>query len=196
MYESIYGNITNLQPTTVVIETSGGIGYILNISLNTYTTIQGKEKTRLFTHLVVREDAWILFGFADEVERELFRLLISVSGVGAMTARIVLSSYTPAELESIIANGDVKKLKAVKGIGGKTAERIIVDLRDKINQTSAGAITGLPMTKRIDDFDEALAALTMLGFARAQSQKVLNAIYDADPGTPLEAAIKKSLSML
>ncbi len=196
MYESIYGNITNLQPTTVVIETSGGIGYILNISLNTYTTIQGKEKTRLFTHLVVREDAWTLFGFADEVERELFRLLISVSGVGAMTARIVLSSYTPAELESIIANGDVKKLKAVKGIGGKTAERIIVDLRDKINQTSAGAITGLPMTKRIDDFDEALAALTMLGFARAQSQKVLNAIYDADPGTPLEAAIKKSLSML
>lgn len=196
MYESIYGNITNLQPTTVVIETSGGIGYILNISLNTYTTIQGKEKTRLFTHLVVREDAWTLFGFADEEERELFRLLISVSGVGAMTARIVLSSYTPAELESIIANGDVKKLKAVKGIGGKTAERIIVDLRDKINQTSAGAITGLPMTKRIDDFDEALAALTMLGFARAQSQKVLNAIYDADPGTPLEAAIKKSLSML
>lgn len=196
MYESIYGNITNLQPTTVVIETSGGIGYILNISLNTYTTIQGKEKTRLFTHLVVREDAWTLFGFADEVERELFRLLISVSGVGAMTARIVLSSYTPAELESIIANGDVKKLKAVKGIGGKTAERIIVDLRDKINQTSAGTITGLPMTKRIDDFDEALAALTMLGFARAQSQKVLNAIYDADPGTPLEAAIKKSLSML
>lgn len=196
MYESIYGNITNLQPTTVVIETSGGIGYILNISLNTYTTIQGKEKTRLFTHLVVREDAWTLFGFADEVERELFRLLISVSGVGAMTARIVLSSYTPAELESIIANGDVKKLKAVKGIGGKTAERIIVDLRDKINQTSAGAITGLPMTKRIDDFDEALAALTMLGFSRAQSQKVLNAIYDADPGTPLEAAIKKSLSML
>lgn len=196
MYESIYGNISNLQPTTVVIETSGGIGYILNISLNTYTTIQGKEKTRLFTHLVVREDAWTLFGFADEVERELFRLLISVSGVGAMTARIVLSSYTPAELESIIANGDVKKLKAVKGIGGKTAERIIVDLRDKINQTSAGAITGLPMTKRIDDFDEALAALTMLGFARAQSQKVLNAIYDADPGTPLEAAIKKSLSML
>lgn len=196
MYESIYGNITNLQPTTVVIETSGGIGYILNISLNTYTTIQGKEKTRLFTHLVVREDAWTLFGFADEVERELFRLLISVSGVGAMTARIVLSSYTPAELESIIANGDVKKLKAVKGIGGKTAERIIVDLRDKINQISAGAITGLPMTKRIDDFDEALAALTMLGFARAQSQKVLNAIYDADPGTPLEAAIKKSLSML
>lgn len=196
MYESICGNITNLQPTTVVIETSGGIGYILNISLNTYTTIQGKEKTRLFTHLVVREDAWILFGFADEVERELFRLLISVSGVGAMTARIVLSSYTPAELESIIANSDVKKLKAVKGIGGKTAERIIVDLRDKINQTYAGAITGLPMTKRIDDFDEALAALTMLGFARAQSQKVLNAIYDADPGTPLEAAIKKSLSML
>lgn len=196
MYESIYGNITNLQPTTVVIETSGGIGYILNISLNTYTTIQGKEKTRLFTHLVVREDAWTLFGFADEVERELFRLLISVSGVGAMTARIVLSSYTPAELESIIANGDVKKLKAVKGIGGKTAERIIVDLRDKINQASAGAITSLPMTKRIDDFDEALAALTMLGFARAQSQKVLNAIYDADPGTPLEAAIKKSLSML
>lgn len=196
MYESICGNISNLQPTTVVIETSGGIGYILNISLNTYTTIQGKEKTRLFTHLVVREDAWTLFGFADEVERELFRLLISVSGVGAMTARIVLSSYTPAELESIIANGDVKKLKAVKGIGGKTAERIIVDLRDKINQTSAGAITGLPMTKRIDDFDEALAALTMLGFARAQSQKVLNAIYDADPGTPLEAAIKKSLSML
>lgn len=196
MYESIYGNITNLQPTTVVIETSGGIGYILNISLNTYTTIQGKEKTRLFTHLVVREDAWTFFGFADEVERELFRLLISVSGVGAMTARIVLSSYTPDELESIIANGDVKKLKAVKGIGGKTAERIIVDLRDKINQTPAGAITGLPMTKRIDDFDEALAALTMLGFARAQSQKVLNAIYDADPGTPLEAAIKKSLSML
>ncbi len=195
MYEYICGNIGNLQPAAVVIETAGGIAYLVNISLNTYASLQGKTNAKLLLHLVVREDAWTLFGFADEKERELFRLLLSVSGVGASTARIVLSSYTATELESIIAGGDVKMLKAVKGIGGKTAERIIVDLRDKIS-VDKFTTKQTQISNSVGDFDEALAALTMLGFARAQSQKVLKAIYEADRTTSLEVAIKKALAML
>ncbi len=195
MYESIKGEIASLQPAAVVIETASGMGYLINISLNTYASLEGKKQARLLTHLVVREDAWTLFGFADEAERTLFRLLISVSGVGAMTARVVLSSYTSSELESIIASNDVKRLKVVKGIGGKTAERIIVDLRDKIDAVSLGGIEP-QQALGVADYDEALAALTMLGFAKAQSQKVLKTIYEAEPSLPLESAIKKALAML
>lgn len=195
MYESIKGAIADLQPAAVVLETEGGVGYLINISLNTYASLQGCTEARLLVHLVVREDAWTLFGFADERERSLFRLLISVSGVGASTARIVLSSYTTPEIENIIAEGDVKMLKAIKGIGGKTAERIIVDLRDKIDAVAAMGGTSATVSN-VSDFDEALAALTMLGFARQQSQKVLRKIYEADSATTLEVAIKKALAML
>ena len=195
MYESISGNIVDLQPAAVVIETSCGVSYLVNISLNTYAALQGRSSARVLVHLVVREDAWTLYGFAEERERSLFRLLISVSGVGASTARIVLSSYTAAEIESIISEGDVKMLKAIKGIGGKTAERIIVDLRDKISAESVPAATSAKLSS-VGDYDEALAALTMLGFARQQSQKVLKKIYDAEPCLQLEAAIKKALAML
>jgi len=196
MYEYISGKIASLQPAAVVIETASGIGYLINISLNTYAELEGKTTACLLTHLTVREDAWTLYGFVDEAERLLFRLLIGVSGVGAATARIVLSSFTTPELQTIISSGDVKSLKGVKGIGSKTAERIIVDLHDKIMPSEIVLNSSVRTPQTPKDYDEALAALTMLGFAKAQSQKVLRKIYDADPATTLESAIKKALSML
>ncbi len=198
MFEFISGKIIDLQPTAAVMATAGGVGYIINISLNTYSALEGKEEATLLVHLVVREDAWTLYGFADERERTLFRLLIGVSGVGAATARVVLSSYTAVELESIISSGDVKALKNVKGIGSKTAERIMVDLKDKIASDAlienVATVAKSPM--QVQAFDEALAALVMLGFTRVQSQKVLKKIFDDNPTTTLETAIKKALSML
>ncbi len=196
MFEYIRGSVVDLQPTYVVIETKDGVGYMMNISLNTYALLEGVTETRLFTHLSIREDAWTMYGFAETSERMLFRLLIGVSGVGAATARIVLSSYTPPELQTIISSGDVKSLKGVKGIGAKTAERIIVDLRDKIDSQSIVVGKQVPVAMNTSDFDEALAALVMLGFTKAQSQKVLKKIFDDNPQTTLETAIKKALSML
>lgn len=193
MIEYLEGRIDSLQPAAAVIDT-GGIGYLVNISLNTYEALQGRERARVLVHESIREDAWVLYGFADERERALFRLLIGVSGVGAGTARVVLSSYDTARLEAIIAGGDAKQLKSVKGIGAKTAERIIVDLRDKIKP---GELTLIQQTAaRSADYDEALGALVMLGFARAQSQKALDRLYDADPTLKVEVAIKQALKLL
>lgn len=193
MIEYIKGNITELTPAYAVIET-GGIGYMLNISLATYTALEGKSEYRILVHEIIREDTHSLYGFADDRERGLFRLLVGVSGVGANTARMILSSVPPAELEQVIASGDYSRLKCVKGIGVKTAQRVIVDLKDKIKPSDDTFIQ--QPSVRSEVFDEALAALVMLGFQRQQSQKVLKKLFDNDPSIRVEAAIKKALTMM
>lgn len=193
MIEYISGSIAELTPTYVIVD-NHGIGYEMNISLTTFSELENKKDVRLLAHEVIREDAHVLFGFFTARERALFRLLIGVSGVGANTARMLLSSASPAELEVVITSGDVKRLKAVKGVGAKTAERVIVDLRDKIKP--AGDTLVLEQTPASEAFDEALAALTMLGFAKPQSQKVLTKLFADDPSLKVEKAIKKALTML
>ncbi len=194
MIEYIKGTLAVLTPTSATVETSGGVAYLLNITLPTFSSLEGCSECRLYVHEAIRDDAWVLYGFADERERELFRSLIGVSGVGAATAVIILSSLQGDELAAVISGGDAKRLKAIKGIGAKTAERIIVDLRDKIKAT--GDTLSIQMPRRSDAFEEALAALHMLGFDRKQSEKALSALFDADPSLKVEAAIKKALSMM
>lgn len=193
MIEYLRGPIAELTPAYAVID-SNGTGYLVNITLTAYTTLQDKHETRLLIHEVIREDAWTLFGFPDERERSLFRQLIGVSGVGANTARMILSSLPAPDLEAVIVNSDVKRLKSVKGIGTKTAERIIVDLRDKI-KPSGDSLISQPAASS-DVYDEALAALVMLGFPKPQSQKVLSKIFEAEPTVKVETAIKRALSMM
>lgn len=195
MFDYIKGKIERLNPAAVTLETTGGVGYRLNISLATYSDIEGKNDARLFVHENIREDAWTLYGFSTERELQLFRALIGVSGVGAATAVIILSSMQGEELAAVITSGDVKRLKAIKGIGAKTAERIIVDLRDKLT-VGDDAYLQLATVKHSDNFDEAMAALMMLGFERKASEKVLDRIFGEDSGIKLEAAIKRALSML
>lgn len=194
MIEYIRGQIAALTPASVTIETSGGIAYLLNISLQSYDAINGKESAKVMVHEVIREDAWTLYGFTEERERELFRYLIGVSGVGAATALILLSSLPGEELAAVISSGDARRLKAVKGIGAKTAERIIVDLRDKIKL--ADATLNISSHSVSPAYEEALAALTMLGFDRKASEKVLRQLFDADPQLKVETAIKKALTMM
>jgi Holliday junction DNA helicase RuvA len=193
MIEYIQGEIAELTPATVTIDT-GGVAYLLNISLNTYTGLQGQQRAKLLVHENIREDAWSLYGFASERERTLFRALIGVSGVGAGTARVILSGFTTVELEQVIAGEDVRALKNVKGIGGKTAERIIVDLRDKIKPE--GDTLSIKVPAISEAFDEATAALVMLGYTRQQSQKALKKLFDADPTLKVENAIKKALALM
>ena len=193
MIEYISGSIAELTPTYVIVD-NHGIGYEMNISLTTFSELENKKEVRLLAHVAIRVGAHVLVGFATARERALFRLLIGVSGVGANTARMLLSSASPAELEVVITSGDVKRLKAVKGVGAKTAERVIVDLRDKIKP--AGDTLVLEQTPASEAFDEALAALTMLGFAKPQSQKVLTKLFVDDPSLKVEKAIKKALTML
>ncbi|MBQ9077365.1 MAG: Holliday junction branch migration protein RuvA [Muribaculaceae bacterium] len=193
MIEYIKGSIAELTPTYAIVE-CGGIGYMLNITLPSFSRLEGSKETRLLIHEVIREDAHLLYGFIDEQERSMFRSLIGVSGVGANTARMILSSVPAPELEHVIISGDHSRLKNVKGIGTKTAQRIIVDLKDKIKPMSDAFI--LQPTVASDIFDEALAALVMLGFARTQSQKVLKKLFDSDPAMKVETAIKKALSMM
>lgn len=194
MIEYVRGHVAELTPATVTIDVNG-IGYLLNISLATFTALEGKNDALLLVHESIREDAYQLFGFAEESERALFRLLIGVSGVGANSARMILSAVTTSELEQAISSNDVKRLKTIKGIGTKTAERIIVDLRDKIKPDQT-----LTLHKDIPEasasFEEALTALIVLGYARTQAQKVLKKIYDAEPNLKVESAIRKALAML
>lgn len=198
MIEYIRGAVAALNPAAAVIETAGGVGYLLNISLPTFSAIEGKTEARLLVHESIREDAYTLYGFADERERELFRLLIGVSGVGASTAMIVLSSLGANELGTVIATGDTKRLKGVKGIGTKTAERIIVDLRDKIKPSDYTLVlqSGAGAARRSEAYDEAHAALVMLGFDRKAADKVLAALFNEDPSLKAEQAIKKALPRL
>lgn len=193
MLEYIKGNIAELNPASVIID-NNGIGYEIGISLSTYSQLEGRTEAKLLLHEVIREDAHLLFGFATTRERELFRLLIGVSGVGANTARVILSSIAPAELETVIATADERQLKAVKGVGAKTAQRIIVDLRDKIKPVESSLI--IERTATTDAFNEGLAALTMLGFPRQASEKVLKKLFADAPSLRVESAIKQALKML
>lgn len=193
MIEYIKGEIAQLNPTEAVVECNG-IGYMLNITLSTFTALEGQKTTRLLVHEAIREDTHLLFGFINEQERQLFRLLIGVSGVGANTARMILSSIPAPDLEAVIASGDHARLKNVKGIGTKTAQRIIVDLRDKIKPSDVSLINQPDNTSEV--FDEALLALIMLGFTKQQSQKALKKIFADDPTIRVDIAIKKALSMM
>lgn len=200
MIEYIKGEIAELRPATVVIDYNG-LGYGINISLNTYAAIQGKKECKLYIHEAIREDAYTLYGFADKQERELFLLLISVSGIGGNTARMILSALSPSELINVISTENATLLKTVKGIGLKTAQRVIVDLKDKIKTggaaTDTAGITGIPAsTVNTQVQEEAISALTMLGFAQAPSQKVVLAILQEDPQAPVEQVIKIALKRM
>jgi Holliday junction DNA helicase RuvA len=193
MIDYIKGTITRITPTWLTIETAG-IGYFINISLSTFTKLEGQNEFKIMVHEVIREDSQQLFGFADREEREIFRLLISVSGVGAATARMMLSSLSPAEIEKAIIGAEVNVLKGVKGIGLKTAERIIVDLKDKLGkQAGTGEIFAFADNTRRD---EALSALVMLGFAKGAVSKVLDRIVHEGKGLTVEEMIKKALKNL
>jgi len=193
MIEYIKGELAELTPTYAVVD-CGGVGYMLNISVPTYSSLDGLKEAKLLVHEAIREDAHVLYGFINEQERSLFRLLIGVSGVGANTARMILSSIAAPQLEQIIITGDHAMLKKVKGIGSKTAERIIVDLKDKIKPIGDSLILQPTVTNEV--YEEALAALVMLGFNRVQSQKVLKKLFDREPSIAVEVAIKKALSMM
>lgn len=204
MIEYIKGELTELTPAMAVVE-AAGVGYALNISLNTYSAIQGSKAVRLYVHEAIvtggRDDSFTLYGFLTKQERALYRMLLTVSGVGANTARMILSSLTPKELCNVIAGGDEKMLKSVKGIGLKTAQRIIVDLKDKIvasgiadelhvsNDTPSAAVNTAVK-------DEAVSALVMLGFSPAPSAKVVTALLTATPDMPVEQVVKLALKQI
>jgi Holliday junction DNA helicase RuvA len=193
MIDYIKGTITRINPAFLTMETAG-IGYFINISVNTYSKLEGKSEYKILVHEVIREDSHTLFGFADDEERDIFRLLISVTGVGANTARMMLSSVNPAEIERAIAGSDVDILKGVKGIGLKTAQRIIVDLKDKL-----GKHTGSPEIFAFADNtnrEEALSALVMLGFAKSAVIKILDKIVREEKNLTVEDMIKRALKNL
>lgn len=197
MLEYIKGTIADLTPAAAVIDCNG-VGYLANISLNTYTAIQGKSEAKLYLFESIREDAYVLFGFASKKERLLFTMLISVSGIGGNTARMILSAMTPDELVGVIAGENVSLLKAVKGIGMKTAQRVIVELKDKINNADFASAAGVPsmMPANKEVMEEAVSALSMLGFATAPSQKVVAQLLKNNPEAPVEKIIKEALKML
>ena len=199
MIEYIKGELADLSPAIAVVE-AGGVGYAMNISLNTYSAIQGKNAVKLYAFEAIREDAHVLYGFVSKKERELFQLLITVSGIGPNTARMVLSSMSPSELCNSISTGNEKLIKGIKGIGLKTAQRIIVDLRDKIvtlgiaEEIPAGGSIQSPVNNQVKD--EAVSALTMLGFSPAPSQKVVVSILQERPDAPVEEVIKLALKQI
>ena len=204
MIDYIKGELAEITPAMAVVE-AAGVGYALNISLNTYTAIQGNKEVKLYVHesLITggRDDSYTFFGFASKQERELYRLLISVSGVGANTARMILSSAAPAELSNAIASGNERLLKGVKGIGLKTAQRIIVDLKDKVlalgiaQEVTVGDGSSTVVVNN-EVTDEAVSALTMLGFSPAPSAKVVKAILTESPDMPVEMVVKKALKRI
>ena len=206
MIEYIKGNLTDLTPTYAVIE-AAGVGYAINIALPSYSALVGKEnsETKLFVTEIIREDTHDLFGFFTRGERELFLMLMTVSGIGANTARMIMSAYTAAEIRQIIATGNARALSQVKGLGPKTAQRIIVDLKDKVlkidlenQEQGTKSQDGLLLSVEVDNEvkQEAVSALTMLGFAAAASGKVVDKILKEDPSASVEKVIKMALKML
>lgn len=193
MITHIQGRLTEKNPTHVVIDCNG-VGYLINISLHTYSQIPDKENLKLFTHLQVREDAHTLYGFSSVAEREIFRLLISVSGIGASTARTMLSSLTPKQVREGIANNDVALIQSIKGIGAKTAQRVILDLKDKILKIYD--IDEVSVAESNTDKDEALSALEVLGFAKKQAERVVDKIIAVQPDANVETIIKQALKNL
>jgi Holliday junction DNA helicase RuvA len=193
MYEFIRGNIVELNAASIIVE-AGGIGYFIKISLNTYSKLNGKKEGLLLLHQVVRDDAHILFGFADKGERELFRNLISVNGVGAVTAIMMLSSLNQDELVSAVTTENVAVLKGVKGIGAKTAQRIIIDLKDKFGKLPETGQISLSPDNTIRN--ESLSALVMLGFVKRDAEKIVSKILQEQPGTTVESVIKQALKRL
>ncbi len=193
MITQIKGRLVEKTPTYVVVDCSG-VGYLLHISLNTFSSIPDSEAITLFTHLSVKEDSQTLYGFINKTEREIFRLLISVSGVGPSIARTMLSSMSSEEIQQAIASENIPLIQSVKGIGAKTAQRVIIDLKDKILKTFDMEAISVVLSNTSKD--EALSALEVLGFNRKQSDKVLNTILKEDPNATVELLIKKALKIL
>ena len=194
MYDYISGTVAELTASFVVVD-NNGIGYFLNISLNTYEEIQNKKDVKLFVHQVLREDVNDLFGFATKNEREIFRHLISVSGIGANTARLMLSSLKPDEITTAIVESDVNKIKSVKGIGLKTAQRVIVELKDKVTKTSDESMSFLSGEKQ-QNIQEAVSALVALGFNKKQAEKNLQKIIKENPDASLEQLVKLGIKLM
>ncbi len=195
MYEYISGRVAELTPAYAVID-AGGVGYLLHISLTTFSAVEHAAEAKLFVHFIVREDAQILYGFATRDERELFRLLVGVSGVGGNTARTILSTYSPRELQSIIASENAVLLKNVRGLGLKTAQKIIVELSGKAVLAAAGESAARPLTAGGEAYDEAMAALTMLGFPKTAADKALAAVVMEQPAAPVEELVRMALKRL
>ena len=199
MIAYIKGELTDLTPAMATVEASG-VGYGLNISLNTFSAIQGKKEVKLFVYESIREDAYVLYGFVNKKEREMFELLITVNGVGANTARMMLSGMSVTELCNAISTGNAKLIQSIKGIGKMTAQRIIVDLRDKIvalgiaEEIPAGGQMQAPVNNQVKD--EAVSALTMLGFSPAPTQKVVLQILQQQPDLPVEQVVKLALKQI
>ncbi len=193
MITHLSGKLVEKNPTYVIVECNG-VGYFLNISLHTFSLLKDQENIQLYTHLLVKEDSHTLFGFAEKSEREIFRLLLSVSGVGSSTARTMLSSLTPMEVKNAIAHGDVPSIQAVKGIGAKTAQRVILDLKDKILKVyEVGEVSS---QSNNTNKEEALSALEVLGFVRRQSEKIVDKVLSQDPSLSVEDIIKLALKNL
>ena len=199
MIDYIKGELTELTPALATVE-AAGVGYGLNISLNTFSAIQGKKEVKLYVHEAIREDAYVLFGFVNKKEREMFELLITVNGVGANTARMMLSGMSISELCNAISTGNARLIQGIKGIGKMTAQRIIVDLRDKIvalgiaDEIPVGGQMIAPVNNQVKD--EAVLALTMLGFAPAPTQKVVLQILQEQPDLPVEQVVKLALKQI
>ncbi|EAR02222.1 Holliday junction branch migration protein RuvA [Maribacter sp. HTCC2170] len=193
MITHLKGKLVEKNPTHVIIECAG-VGYFVNISLHTFSNLKDVENISLYTHLQVKEDSHTLFGFAEKSEREIFRLLLSVSGIGSSTARTMLSSLSPAQIRDAIANGDVATIQGIKGIGAKTAQRVILDLRDKILKVYD--IDEVSLSSNNTNKEEALSALEVLGFARRQAEKVVDKVLSQDSSLSVENIIKHALKNL
>jgi len=193
MMHHLKGKLVEKNPTYVIIE-CGGVGYFVNISLHTFSKVQDVELVYLYTHLQIKEDAHTLFGFAEKSEREIFRLLLSVSGIGASTARTMLSSLSPVQIRDAIANGDAAVIQSIKGIGVKTAQRVILDLRDKVLKVYD--MDELSPTSSNTNKDEALSALEVLGFVRRQAEKIVDKVISQDSSLSVENIIKHALKNL
>ena len=193
MIHHLRGKLVEKNPTHIIIE-CGGVGYFVNISLNTFSKLPAEENVSIFTHLQIKEDSHTLFGFMEKSEREIFRLLLSVSGIGSSIARTMLSSMSPSQIRDAIANGDVPAIQAIKGIGAKTAQRVILDLRDKVLKVYD--IDELSLSANNTNKDEALSALEVLGFARKQAERVVDKVLSQDSSLSVENIIKLALKNL